>query len=84
VKPDTRKSKEISAASTRKLLWTMNPMIPSTAHCNFGIFSFKELTEGEEIVISWEWDDAHRAYPLPKLLPEEARILLERDTVSFS
>lgn len=51
---------------------------------HFGIFSLRELEEGEEIVIGWEWDDAHRIHRLPKLLLEEARMLLEHETASFS
>jgi PHD-finger len=51
---------------------------------HFGIFSLRELAEGEEIVVGWEWDDAHRIHRLPKLLLEEARMLLERETASFS
>ncbi|KIM23822.1 hypothetical protein M408DRAFT_36460, partial [Serendipita vermifera MAFF 305830] len=35
---------------------------------HFGIFALKELAEGEEIVLAWEWDDAHRIHRLPKML----------------
>jgi hypothetical protein len=41
---------------------------------SFGVFAIRELKEGEEIVIGWEWDDAHRIHRLPRLLLEEARI----------
>ncbi|KAG8833201.1 hypothetical protein FRC17_011149 [Serendipita sp. 399] len=42
----------------------------------FGIFSLRRLEEGEEIILAWEWDDAHRIHRLPRLLVEEARALL--------
>lgn len=41
---------------------------------SFGVFAIRDLKEGEEVVIGWEWDDAHRIHRLPKLLLEEARI----------
>lgn len=43
----------------------------------FGIFSLRELQEGEEVVLGWQWDDAHRLHRLPRLLLEEARQTLQ-------
>jgi hypothetical protein len=45
----------------------------------FGVFAIRELKEGEEVVIGWEWDDAHRIHRLPRLLLEEARIFAGSD-----
>lgn len=49
----------------------------------FGIFSIKEIAEGEEIVLGWEWDDGHRAHNLPRLLVDEAKMMLDSSEPPF-
>jgi hypothetical protein len=84
VKPDKRKKPKKSQRV--ELDVDMDDESDDTLNISlhFGIFSLRELAEGEEIVIGWEWDDAHRIHRLPKLLLEEARMLLEHETASFS
>ena len=81
VKPDKRKRPKKSQRVEEEMLLD-DDMDDSALH--FGIFSLRELAEGEEIVIAWEWDDAHRIHRLPKILLEEARMLLDRDCADFS
>ena len=46
----------------------------------FGIFSLRELQDGEEVILGWQWDDAHRLHRLPRLLLDEARQTLQGAT----
>ncbi len=34
----------------------------------FAVFALRDLKEGEEVVLGWEWDDGHAIHRLPALL----------------
>jgi hypothetical protein len=56
----------------------------SDLEVHFGIFTLRELEEGEEVVVAWEWDDAHRIHRLPRLVLEEAKMLTDDRPCDFT
>lgn len=84
VKPDKRKRAKKSQRFDDNAFMDGDDDDDIGTSLHFGIFALRELAEGEEVVIAWEWDDAHRIHRLPKLLLEEARMLLDRESASFS
>lgn len=56
----------------------------SDLEVHFGIFTLRELDEGEEVIVAWEWDDAHRIHRLPRLVLEEAKMMVDDKPCDFT
>jgi hypothetical protein len=85
LKPDKRR-KGKKALHTGEGIWKAGSeaLDDEAVDLQFGLFTLRDLKEGEEIIVAWEWDDAHRIHRLPRLLLDEAKALLQNNTSPFT
>ncbi|PVF95085.1 hypothetical protein CPB86DRAFT_711878 [Serendipita vermifera] len=86
IKPDKRRKSKKTFPVGGEGVWKVGSESVEEESTDFqvGLFSLRDLKEGEEIVVAWEWDDAHRIHRLPRLLLDEAKALLQNTLNPFT